>query len=145
MPPVLGVTSYTPAVNERRAYALPCEYVDGMRRAGAEVVVLATGDAASLLERLDGLVLAGGGDIDPTLYGGNAHEMHYMIDAERDRFELDLIRRALDLEMPILAICSGMQMLNVALGGKLVSHVPESWGDDVVHRGEPRDPVRHFF
>ena len=67
--------------------------------------------------RLDGLVLAGGGDIDPDQYGGLRHETCYMIDPVRDGFELGLTRRALDCEMPLLAICRGMQILNIVRGG----------------------------
>jgi putative glutamine amidotransferase len=137
------VTSYTPAVTERRAYALPCEYVDSVRAAGADVVVLPDGAAATLLDRLDGLVLAGGGDIDPSHYQAEPHAMTYMVDPLRDAFEIGLVRHALDRGMPVLAICRGMQILNVALGGTLVPHVPERWGDAVVHRAPQREPTKH--
>ena len=141
--PILGVTCYTPGANEQRHYALPCEYVRSLKAAGADVVVLADGDAAQLLSRLDGLVLAGGGDIDPVLYDADAHATNYMVDPARDRFESDLLRCALTLAMPVLAICRGMQMLNVVRGGDLVPHVPERWGERVLNRAPPRVPVAH--
>jgi putative glutamine amidotransferase len=89
------------------------------------------------------LVLAGGGDIDPRLYGARAHETNYMIDPARDRFEIRLVEHALSSGMPVLAICRGMQILNVALGGDLVAHVPERWGEGILHRAPPRVPVTH--
>jgi len=141
--PVLGVTCYTPGASEQCTYALPCEYVRCLKAAGADVVVLAEGDAGRLLSRVDGLVLAGGGDIDPELYGARLHTTHYGIDPARDRFEADLLRRARTIAMPVLAICRGMQVLNVVCGGNLVSHVPERWGDEVAHRAPPRVPVTH--
>lgn len=141
--PILGVTCYTPGVNEQRNYALPCEYVSSLKAAGADVVVLADGDARQLLSRLDGLVLAGGGDIDPTLYNAELHATNYNVDPDRDRFEVGLLRCALALTMPVLAICRGMQILNIVRGGDLVPHVPERWGEQVLHRAPPRVPVTH--
>jgi len=141
--PVLGVTSYTPGANEQRNYVLPCEYVSSLTAAGADVVVLAEGDPGRLLSRVDGLVLAGGGDIDPGLYEADLHHTNYMVDPARDRFEADLLRRALEFAMPVLAICRGMQILNVVRGGDLVPHVPERWGEHVLHRAPPRVPVTH--
>lgn len=141
--PLLGVTSYTPGASEQRTYALPCEYVRSLNAAGADVVVLVDGEPTRLLSRIDGLVLAGGGDIDPGLYKADVHETNYMMDPARDRFEADLLRCALGREMPVLAICRGMQILNVVRGGDLVPHVPERWGEKVPHRAPPRVPVAH--
>ena len=142
MKSLVGVTSYTPAVSDDK-YVLPRPYVDCLRRAGVEAVVLPLGDATVFLDRIDALVLAGGGDIDPTCYAGAVHATTYMVDRERDELELALVRGALAREMPVLAICRGMQILNVALGGSLHSHVPEHFGESVVHRLPPREPVPH--
>jgi putative glutamine amidotransferase len=140
---VVGVTSYTPAVTAQRAYALPCDYVDSLRAAGTDVVLLTDGVPDVLLQRLDAVVLSGGGDIEPARYGGDGHDAIYMVDPRRDEFEIAVTRSALAHGVPLLAICRGMQILNVTLGGSLVAHVPDRWGDAVVHRAPPREPIKH--
>jgi putative glutamine amidotransferase len=92
---------------------------------------------------LDGVVLTGGGDLDPQLYGGASHPTIYNVDAERDRQELALARAILDEGLPTLGICRGMQVLNVALGGTLIEHLPAEVGETVLHRAPPREPVPH--
>lgn len=143
MKPLVGLTTYTPPGDENRKYSIPAEYVDSLRRSGVEVLLLAAGDAEVCLAPLDGLVLSGGGDLDPVLYGAEAHEKTYMVDRERDDFELALARHALACRMPLLAICRGLQVLNVVAGGSLVAHVPDTYGDSVTHRAPPRDPIPH--
>lgn len=96
-----------------------------------------------VLESIDALVLAGGGDIDPAVYGGTMHETVYMTDPERDEMELALTRAALDARMPMLAICRGIQVVNVALGGTVHAHLPDVFGEAVNHRLPPREPVLH--
>lgn len=89
----------------------------------------------TVLAGLGGLMLPGGGDVTPDHYGGEPHAANYDVCSERDAFELALVRAALAREgFPILGICRGMQILNVALGGDLVSHLPEQYGEDVAHR-----------
>lgn len=136
MRPLIGITTYPPNAGNR--FELPAEYVAAVRRAGGEAVLLAPGlaDPAGLLERLDGLILAGGGDLDPALYGGLPHETVYALHADRDRDELGLVPLLLDHDVPTLAICRGSQVLNVALGGSLHVHLLEL-GSDVFHRQEP--------
>ncbi len=143
MRPLVGVTSYTPVDSTPPAYSLPCDYVSSLQAAGAEVVLLPGGDAKSLVRRLDGLVLSGGGDLDPASYGHPSHERTYMVDSERDAFEFSVLDATLDSGLPLLAICRGMQVLNVAMGGTLVPHLPERYGERVVHRNPPREPVPH--
>jgi putative glutamine amidotransferase len=82
------------------------------------------GDPGALIEMLDGLIMPGGTDLDPRLYGAEPDERTSGVSAERDAFELALMRRALEVEIPLLAICRGMQLLNVALGGTLEQHIP---------------------
>ena len=89
-----------------------------------------------VLDILDGLILAGGADIDSTTYGEAAHELTRGTRLERDRFELALARRALERDIPLLGICRGMQLLNVARGGTLIQHLP----DDVGHEDHRRVP-----
>ena len=143
LPSLVGVTSYTPTGGDKKSYSLPCEYVDALAAANVDVVLLPPGADPDLLSRLDGLVLSGGGDIDPRTYAGTAHDTMYMIDPRRDEFELALTERALRCDMPLLAICRGMQLLNVYFGGSLVPHLPEVYGETVPHRLPPREPVAH--
>lgn len=112
----------------------PRTYVKSLQRAGAIALVLppdpaAVEDPDILLDRIDGLLLAGGADIDPASYGAAAHAETKGTWPERDAFELALTRRALERDMPLLGICRGMQLINVALGGTLDQHLPESIGD----------------
>ena len=137
MLPLIGITTY-PANRDARV-ELPREYVDSVRRAGGEPVLVppGVGDAEALLDRLDGVVLAGGGDIDPALHGGAMHETVYALDPVRDRTEVDLARRVVERDQPTLAICRGMQVVNVALGGSLHVHLPDVVDGTVAHRTEP--------
>jgi putative glutamine amidotransferase len=100
--------------------------------------------AADALDLLDGLMLAGGGDIDPATYDGEGHETVYKVSAERDAFELELAKRAIERpELPVLGICRGMQVLNLVLGGDLDVHIPDVRGETVRHRLPPREPTYH--
>ena len=141
--PLIGITTY--GRDEEDRFTLPAKYVDAVRRAGGTAILLAPGgqDVDHWLDVVDGLVLAGGGDIDPQLYGGVGHESVYMVDGERDGSELELARRILASGLPTLAICRGAQIVNVALGGTLHEHLPDVFGDDVKHRLPPREPTPH--
>src|SRR4051812_6050547 len=111
----------------------PRSYPTAVQRAGAVALLLPPDPAADespdvYLDRVDGLLLAGGSDIDPATYGAERHPETKVIWPDRDRFEIALARRALDRDMPVLGICRGMQLLNVALGGTLIQHLPEVLG-----------------
>jgi putative glutamine amidotransferase len=108
----------------------PRSYSLTLQAAGGLALLLPPDDAAAeqpaeLLDRLDGLMLAGGADVDPVAYGARPHPETGPTWPERDRFELALTHAALDRDMPVLGVCRGMQMLNVALGGTLVQHLPD--------------------
>jgi putative glutamine amidotransferase len=125
----------------------PRSYVRAVQAAGGLAVLLPPDDAAAedpdvLLDRLDALLLAGGTDVDPAAYGARPHPELGNTVPERDRFELALAHRALERELPLLAICRGMQMLNVACGGTLVQHVPEVVGHEE-HRHTPGQFADH--
>lgn len=141
--PLIGITTY-PA-DERGRYTLPGEYVAAVQRAGAVPLLIppVPEHAERYLALVDGLVLAGGGDLDPATYGGAAHATIYNLDARRDALELLLARRLVERGTPTLAICRGLQVLNVALGGTLIEHLPDAVGDTVAHRAPPREPVPH--
>lgn len=140
--PLIGVTLGTDSsAKPPPRYRLNHAYVDALVAAGAQPVLLPPrGDATSLLETLDGLLLTGGADVDPELYG---EEPHPLTEPERDRddFELPLARAAVERGLPTLAICRGHQVVNVALGGTLVQHL-----EAAVHRGDSRSgrqEIRH--
>lgn len=117
-------------------------YTRSVERAGAVPVLLPplpASDAAPLLERLDGLLLSGGVDVDPELYGEAPGPELRRVDRRRDEFELPLTRKALERDLPILAICRGHQVLNVATGGTLHQHIPSVVAGGERHdRAEPR-------
>jgi putative glutamine amidotransferase len=92
---------------------------------------------------MDGLILSGGGDVDPARYGGSMHESVYMVDAERDTSEFDLTGRAVDSGKPVFGICRGIHVINVVLGGTLIEHVPDVAGEKIKHRLPPREPTPH--
>jgi putative glutamine amidotransferase len=116
----------------------PRNYVAAVQRAGGLALVLppdpaVVEDPALLLDRVDGLLLAGGADLDPGSYGAETHAETRGTWPERDRFEIALARAAIEREMPLLGICRGMQVLNVAMGGTLEQHLPDRVADDL-HR-----------
>jgi len=135
--PVIGIT--TTGRDERGRFRLNGHYVDAVRRAGGLPLLLPPGDERpdELLEPLDGLILTGGGDLDPALYGGTTHASIYGVDAERDASEVALARAANASGLPTLGICRGAQVVNVALGGTLVEHLPDEIGSSIAHRPEP--------
>lgn len=127
----------------RRMLALGVAYLEAVAAAGGIPVILAPLPARrldSIIERLDGICLSGGPDIDPACYGADAHPELGPTEPEVDLFELGLARAARRRRLPILAICRGLQVLNVSRGGTLVQHVPEL-GDDIRHRQE--EPGSH--
>jgi putative glutamine amidotransferase len=117
-------------------------YLEGVWRAGGNDAMIAprpmtTEHAKELLSRVDGLILVGGGDIDPALFGQTPHPQVYGVDAEHDSLELALVHAAIELGVPTLAICRGMQVLNVALGGNLHQHITREPGFG--SHGDPRE------
>jgi putative glutamine amidotransferase len=93
---------------------------------------------------LDGVLLTGGGDVDPVLYGEDRHPTISDAEPGRDEFEIDLARRAMDANIPLLAICRGSQVLNVAAGGTLVQDIPSAVATDLAHSLEvPKDCIAH--
>jgi putative glutamine amidotransferase len=121
------------SVWDQQAALLPRSYVDAVQRAGALALLLAPDERATeepeqLLELIDGLMLAGGADIDPASYGERPHRETVDTVPERDAFEIALTRAAIERDMPVLGICRGMQLINVARGGTLLQHLPELYG-----------------
>jgi putative glutamine amidotransferase len=142
---LVGITTYPPNATGR--YELPTEYVAAVRRAGAIPVLIAPGEAEidDLLARLDGVILAGGGDLDPQRWGGEPHPTIEFVDADRDDLELALAERVLDEGIPTLAICRGLQVVNTVLGGTLHPHLADAVESDVPHRAEPKWSHTHVI
>jgi putative glutamine amidotransferase len=123
------------------AHLLPREYADAVQRAGGIALILPPDPRAlehpgELLDLLDGLILAGGTDVDPAAYGADRHPATVVTNPERDAFEIALAQAAIARDLPLLGICRGMQVLNVARGGTLLQHLPESHGHED-HRRNP--------
>jgi putative glutamine amidotransferase len=143
--PVIGIGAALErarwSVWDQQAFLLPRNYIDAVQRAGGLAVMLPADDRVvddpdELLDILDGLILAGGADIDPGAYGAERHPETRGTVPERDTFEIALTRRALELDLPTLGICRGMQLMNIARGGTLLQHIPESHG----HHEHRRNP-----
>jgi putative glutamine amidotransferase len=118
-----------------QAVLLPRNYVDAVQAAGAIALLLppdpaAVTDPDRLLDLVDGLLLAGGADMDPAAYGAEPHPETVGMVPERDAFEIALVNRALERDLPFLGICRGMQVMNVARGGTLRQHLPEDYGHE---------------
>ena len=128
----------------------PCsklaDYEESVRRAGGEVRVLdlSIDSPAAVIASADGLLLTGGGDVQPALYGTAPHATFDPAEPGRDEYELELVRLAMDKDIPLFAICRGIQLLNVARGGTLFQHIPDEVGTAVEHRvREPRFAIAH--
>ena len=137
------MSSHTPRIGVTPTSKMD-DYLESVRRAGGEAVVLSNDDdAAAALEGVDGLLLTGGLDVDPALYGEAPHPTTNVA-AERDRFEVPLARAAVERNVPLLAICRGVQVLNVAQGGTLVQDIPSAVTTDLNHAVDvPKDHEAH--
>jgi putative glutamine amidotransferase len=143
--PVIGIcTSLTHArwgVWNQRAALSSFGYITAIQRAGGLAVMIPPDprlehDPDEMLDLIDGLILAGGEDVDPAAYGATPHPMTKHTVPERDRVELALAHRAIERDIPVLGICRGMQLMNVAFGGTLHQHLP----DEVGHEDHRRFP-----
>ncbi len=144
MHPIIGVTAQQKMAissnGELESQVIGHTYTDSVLRAGGLPVVLPPlpeADVPALVDRLDGIVFTGGGDIEPWRYGEEPHESIRKTNTGRDEFELALAREARKRRMPVLAICRGIQIFNVAFGGTLYQDIPSMIGsDDHMVKGE---------
>jgi len=144
--PRIGITTYAPYLHEQEEnFRVPCDYIDAVHMAKGIPILLPMGEpyTGELVDMIDGLLLVGGGDICPAEYGGPEHETIYETDERRDRFEMALVIESLEARIPLLGICRGMQVINVALEGTLHTHIPDVFGLTVTHVPEPLQAVQH--
>ena len=131
------------AVSQNRRVA---DYIESVRRAGGDPVEIADTHEApdAIVSRVRGVMLTGGGDVDPALYGEVPHPTYAAPEPGRDAFEIALARAAIAADIPLLAICRGMQVLNVAMGGTLVQDIPSEIAGALDHAiNEPRFHIAH--
>jgi putative glutamine amidotransferase len=134
--PLIGITTYVEEASwghwTLEAALIPYDYVRSLEHAGARALLVppSAEGVEETLDALDGLLLSGGNDLDPDSYGANAHPETNGTRPERDRGELALLEGALARDMPVLAVCRGFQVLNVARGGDLVQHLPDLVGSE---------------
>jgi putative glutamine amidotransferase len=142
MRPIIGITSYAEdarwGVWEAPAALIPLAYVHAVEAAGGRPLLVPPSPEGveETLDALDGLLFSGGSDLDPDSYGADPHPETRETRPERDDAELALLEGALSRDMPVLAVCRGSQVLNVARGGDLVQHLPEEVG----HEGHKQTP-----
>jgi gamma-glutamyl-gamma-aminobutyrate hydrolase PuuD len=142
MRPLIGITSYAEEIRwgvwTEEAAVIPLAYVRAVDRAGGRPLVVPPVEDGvdETLEALHGVIFSGGGDLDPGLYDAEPHPETDVPREQRDRAEIAMLGAALDRDMPVLAICRGSQLLNVARGGDLVQHLPEAVGHER-HKDEP--------
>jgi len=134
--PIIGITTYLTlarfGVWEDDAALIPAAYVRAVEAAGGRALLVPPSmqGIEETLDRLDGVLFSGGSDLDPEIYGQETHAETNGVVPERDRAELALLQAALERDMPVLAVCRGSQVLNVARGGDLVQHLPDVVGDE---------------
>ena len=145
MRPVIGICGAVESARwgvwDAHAVLTPLDYVRAVQQAGGLALIVPPDPVfgevpEQLLEQLDGLILAGGADVDPSFYGAEPHPATTGTSPARDAAEIALTRAAIARDVPVLGICRGMQLLNVARGGTLIQHLPESHGHEA-HRPNP--------
>jgi putative glutamine amidotransferase len=148
MRPIVGITTEITRASygawEEESALVPTDYVHAVDRAGGRPLLVppSADGLEETLEVLDGILFSGGADLDPGTYGHDPHPETKGVVEERDQAELALLHAALDRDMPVLAVCRGSQVLNVALGGDLVQHLPDVLGHDE-HKHTPGEYADH--
>jgi len=145
MAPLIGITTYRNLKDG--GFYLPDGYVESVRNAGGVPLLLTPGetDIDRIVQTVDGLIFAGGGDIDPAVYGGPAHLSIDRVDAVRDTFELELAKKVFDSTIPVLGICRGFQLLTVVSGSDLITHIPDEIGEEVKHKAPNGESIKHLI
>ena len=138
------MTEQLPVIGVTRCSRLD-DYLASVERSGARARVLEVSESPrAVIDTIDGVLLTGGGDVDPVFYGQERHPSVDDAEPGRDEFEIDLARRAMEADLPVLAICRGSQVLNVAAGGTLVQDIPSAVTTELTHSLDvPKDCVAH--
>lgn len=147
--PLIGLTTY--GRHDGGRYSVAQEYVEAVLRAGGAAVLLPPppgprdfeATVQAHLDALDAVILTGGGDINPREFGERPHPLNHAVDPERDRFELTIATRALATGLPLLGICRGLQVINTALGGTLIQHLPDTDSATLAHGSGEQSPHYH--
>ncbi|MBA4383533.1 MAG: hypothetical protein C0410_02235 [Anaerolinea sp.] len=149
-PPIIGITVSRIQKNHRYYNQNPSAYAEAIVRAGGLPLLipieLPTSQTLRILDQVDGLLFSGGGDVDYHLFNGAPHSSIEGVCEERDQLEIGLLKSAIKDEKPVLGICRGMQLINVALGGTLYTHIPEQFDTDIIHNSPDennRDTLVH--
>ena len=138
------MTEQLPVIGVTRCSRLD-DYLASVERSGARARVLEVSESPrAVIDTIDGVLLTGGGDVDPAFYGQERHPSVDDAEPGRDEFEIDIARRAMEADLPVLAICRGAQVLNVAAGGTLVQDIPSAVKTDLTHSLQlPKDCLAH--
>jgi putative glutamine amidotransferase len=149
--PIIGCTTYhkvAAQANPIDIYGLMPSYIEAIKAAGGIPILIPLGlgeeDLQTVFDRIDGILLPGGGDIEPGQYNGRAHIKMWGIDEERDRTEIFMVRAAVQHQKPLLAICRGIQVFNVALGGTLWEDIPSLIPEAIIHDNLPEQPRNYL-
>ncbi|HEU5163079.1 MAG TPA: gamma-glutamyl-gamma-aminobutyrate hydrolase family protein [Thermoanaerobaculia bacterium] len=144
--PLIAIAADIAAAEGRERASVPASYIEAVRRAGGMPLLVPPGEdgeAAAVVGRADALLLVGGNDCDPALFGEEPHPSIELIDPRRQRSDLALAAAARRAGLPTLGICLGMQIMNVAAGGTLIQDIPSQVGGRIPHGGESSDRARH--
>ena len=148
--PLIGITTRNMEHPELGIPILssPRAYIDSLIRVGAIPMMipinLPKSSIRTMLSGLDGVVFSGGGDIVPQLFNGKAHNKVYGVDRERDEIEIEMVAQAANMEKPFLAICRGLQLVNIAFGGTLFTHISDQVDTAILHACYPDHPWDHI-
>ncbi len=149
--PLIGITTYRQTHEEGfPLFSLPEAYVQAISQAGGLPVLIPLGLQENLVKHLllhlDGILFSGGGDVAPDRFGAEPHPEVNFVDHDRDRVEIQLVRDVIEKGLPFLGICRGIQVVNVALGGTLYTHLPDQLNNALCHshiNSNPRDYLAH--
>jgi putative glutamine amidotransferase len=138
--PIIGISMFNGYIEDRPHHAIAANYIAAIRQSGAIPWLIAPAEPniEAITARIDGLLLTGGSDISPDLYADFQHAEVVDVDVARDTTEIELFKSIYKQNKPILGVCRGMQLLNIALGGTLDQHLFDKYADDVGHRAKQK-------